>query len=223
MNFKPFLILALLVYSVTGLTEITCSNKECICSNQSLKCNFNNSTHQVIFIESTNVTSLELTMNSLDTIVLPKKSTNLKELILRCNRFKSIPVDQFINVPQLATLDLSMNRIESLSEITFQSVHQLRKINLSESLAPGFKLDRQLCELVSLEVIDLSYLDIGNFTLGCWKSIKRKKIKHIFTTHLNVKIQLNFEPKKRLLHNLILYSPKKLIPSFQTKFFVNLS
>ena len=100
-----------------------------------------------------------------------KNVESIKKLNLRNNDFKSLP-KTLKNMPLLEALDISANKIENLQESSFLNLHNLKMLNMSDSLKNGSNLDRQLCELIQIEVLDLSYLDLANFNLECWSKEK---------------------------------------------------
>ncbi len=145
-----------------------------------LSCRFSNSTRSVRYSPTVGVTTVEVRMSSIEQITFEKTALDLESLNLRCNRFKTLPDKQFENVPNLRSLDLSMNSIVSMSEGVLQSLPRLERLNLSEAFDDSFAVGRQVCEAVSVKVLDLSYLDVANLTLGCWKNSEGKTFETFF-------------------------------------------
>jgi len=153
------------------LTDLNCQNKQCECIETGvISCRFNNLTTSVRYLPVIDITGVEVRMSSLEQISFEKSTPRLQSLNLRCNNFKNVPDKQFENVPNLQSLDLSMNYIERMSEVTLHSLQKLERLNLSEAFASGFVLGRQICEAVSVKVLDLSFLNVANLSLGCWKN-----------------------------------------------------
>lgn len=148
-----------------------CAKYNCWCPNpvEEIKCKLNSTTNEVDFIER-DVQRLDLSDNSLQMIVWGDSVLNLHELILRNNNISVIHEKMFNKVPHLHFLDLSMNRISELKEQYFTDLNVLEKLNLSRAFVPDYKINRELCELVGLKVLDLSYTDLDEFTLECWRT-----------------------------------------------------
>lgn len=176
---QSILIVALLIGSLSigngqqQAFNVDCSTSEaCSCDQSILTCNFDNTTAHAKFVETANITELVMKMAAIKQLTFQRTELRLRALSVRCNKFESVPRDQFEKVPNLVSLDLSMNYIKDLSEETFTPLQKLEHLNLSQAIEVGLKLDRQLCELVSLKVIDLGYLDLENLNMECWKNIR---------------------------------------------------
>lgn len=152
--------------------DLTCDYKQCQCFDATLKCNLDRDVERVTFQEASETLSLDLSHNHLETVDFNTKFPSLKTLILKCNNIKEVSENHFQNLPNLQSLDLSINKIKSLNEMVFFKLPNLKRLNFTKAFAKGFVFDRQLCELVGLEVLDVSYLDIANFNLKCWKNIQ---------------------------------------------------
>ena len=177
-TFPILLIVASLLAIANGQEafNVDCNTSEtCTCDQSILSCNFDNTTSKVKFTETENITSLVMKMAKIKELSFADKVPGLHSLSVRCNKFESVPKRQFENIPNLVSLDLSMNYIKDLKEEVFTPLQKLESLNLSQALDVGFRLDRQLCELVSLRSIDLGYLDLENLNLECWKSSKGKQ------------------------------------------------
>lgn len=136
-----------------------------------IKCNNLNKTITNIQIQlSPSVVDLDLSNNSLELLTFTS-NTILNKLMLNNNKFKQINEHFFANLSSLNQLDLSYNRIEKMNEMTFETFHtSLVSLNLSKAFVDSYVFTRELCELMSLKVVDLSYLNLNNFTLKCWSS-----------------------------------------------------
>lgn len=148
-----------------------CQRYNCQCPNpvEEIKCSLNVSIRGIDFDES-DVSRLDLSNNWLEMIKWGDTPLNLKELSLRNNKISVIHDQMFTMVPHLRLLDLSMNQISELKEQYFTNLNILEKLNLSNAFAPDYRLNRELCELVGLKILDISYLDLADFTLECWRT-----------------------------------------------------
>lgn len=144
-------------------------NCECPDANREIKCRLNSTIREVDFRES-DVQRLDLSDNSLEAITWGDTTLNLRELILRNNNLSVIHELMFAKVPHLHLLDLSSNRISELKEEYFTNLNVLEKLNLSRAFAADYRMSTELCELVSLKIVDLSYLDLGELKLDCWRT-----------------------------------------------------
>ncbi len=150
-------------------------------NNKSIKCSNLNKTVTHIQIQlSTSVVDLDLSNNSLETLTFTS-NTILNKLMLNNNKFKQINEHFFANLSSLNQLDLSHNCIEKMNEMTFETFHlSLISLNLSKAFVDSYVFTRELCELMSLKVVDLSYLNLNNFTLKCWSSSSPGQIEELY-------------------------------------------
>lgn len=176
---KNVLLLAILMVLICS-QEIRCQNKksskfcerfncDCPAPLDEIKCTLNSSIRVVDFSES-EVRRLDLSDNSLEAVNWGDTALNLQQLILRNNNLTVIREKMFVKVPHLHLLDLSINRIGELKEEYFSYLNVLEKLNLSRAFATDYRLSRELCELVSLRSLDVSFLDLSEFTLDCWRT-----------------------------------------------------
>lgn len=148
-----------------------CEKYNCQCTNEQIKCNQIDKQINILEFCNKNTTKLDLSQNSLDTILFSNSTLNLKHLRLSNNKLTNIHQNQFQSLPYLTNLDLSFNQIESFHESAFQSMHLLEYLNLSNAFkSPSYQFTRELCELDNVKVLDLSYLNLESFTLECWKN-----------------------------------------------------
>lgn len=180
-NLGRYFILLLLVLNHVQATKyvnlkrnvnLNCDYKQCECFESILKCKLDSDVKLATYQERGNTSLLDLSHNHLETVNFNKKFPFLKTLSLKCNKIKSISESQFQNLAGLQSLDLSVNEIESLNEMVFMDLQNLKRLNFSKAFAKGFVFDRQMCELVGLEILDISFVDIANFNLKCWKNIQ---------------------------------------------------
>lgn len=155
-----------------------CATYNCSCATSTeLKCQFNSSIKSVEFYDPS-VLTIDFSDNSLETFQFGDAPLNVKNLILRNNSIRVINDALFDKMPHLFQLDLSQNKIDDFKETSLQYLNVLNRLNLSNAFIGGYQMTRELCELVNLKVLDLSYLNLESFTLECWKS------SHVVELHL---------------------------------------
>lgn len=145
-----------------------------------VRCRFDSSVRSVDFLDPS-VSILDFSdSSSLEYVTFGDVGLNINQLILRNSTIRVIHEEAFVKLPHLHHLDLSRNKIDSFQEMAFSNVNVLASLNLSQSFVQGYKLTRELCELLGLEELDLSFANLDEFTLECWKSshLKRLYLRH---------------------------------------------
>ena len=167
-----------IVFIVACLNSIDCLNDfcsfyKCDCSkSKEIKCNLKNSTIKTVDVSlvNSNVVKLDLSDNYLENLVASSGQSKIRQLILRNNKIKVISENFFDKLPELNQLDLSSNLIESMKENAFINFNStLLTLNLSNAFVPNYTISRELCELISLKVLDLSYANLEDLNFECWK------------------------------------------------------
>jgi Leucine-rich repeat (LRR) protein len=180
------LIKLFVTFSVILLTHRVssdfCGQYKCICNATTIRdCHFNKSVASIDFLEP-GIRVVDLSGHGLSKFFFGDTTLSVEVLSLSNNKIETIQDEFFIHMPHLHALDLSNNRINSLPEITFQNTNTLRKINMSRAFIDKYEFSRELCELISLQIIDLSYLNLEYFTLECWHG---NSAIHIHELHLS--------------------------------------
>jgi hypothetical protein len=149
-----------------------CQKYKCDCQESPLnvKCSFNSSVKSIELLDAS-INQLDLSDNFLESsLVFGDTPLNLENLILRNNSITEIHENLFNKMPHLHYLDLSINKIERLQEIAFTSLNMLSYLNLSQSFSSDYKISRDICQLVNIKILDLSYSNLLEFDLECWKT-----------------------------------------------------
>ena len=189
MPFFFFLVFLLISSTITASSSSFSSpstycqkHPDCKCSAdfKQVKCTFNSSsstyTSTLDFID-TRVLKLDVSHSNLTNLVFGDVSLNIDTLILTDNRLAIIHEKMFARLPHLKYLDLSMNEIKAINdESVFDSQNVLEHLNLSQAFTNEHKMWRDLCGLINLRVLDVSYADLSEFTLECWKKTDGKLV-----------------------------------------------
>lgn len=94
-------------------------------------------------------------LHSFDGLAAPE---TLESVIASHNELVSLPDATFVRLASLTVLDLSHNRLEVIHRFAFTGLVQLRQLDLSGNhLSGAFEGLRWVCELRSLEVLNLSH------------------------------------------------------------------
>ena len=168
----------LLINAQFGLCEqdatqnCTCSNDDTNLDCSSYKYGLNSKLE--IFNEK-KLTKADFSSNLITEIKTSVDVFNLKILNLSNNKIKSLSYnDGFEYLIDLRELNLANNNIDTIDTYTFDHLHQVTHLNLSNS--GSFRLTNHLCSLTSLRSLDLSYLDLSELDLSCWESNAHQKM-----------------------------------------------
>jgi hypothetical protein len=167
------------IYSFSLATsKVFCQYYNCSCPNpdNEVKCKLDSTVSKIDFPYLT-VSLVDFSdSSSLEYFSFGDTGSNINRLILRNSSLRAIHEEAFIKLPHLHYLDLSINKIDRFQELAFSNVNVLTYLNLSKSFVDDYSITRELCELVSLEVLDLSYAKLDELSLVCWKTAHLKKI-----------------------------------------------
>jgi Leucine-rich repeat (LRR) protein len=140
---------------------------DCKCNLNKIDCSFNDIT-QLNFAEL-NIKHANFSYNQISTIDFGYDVLNVNILDLSFNKITRI--ESFNNLPHLQELNLAFNKIEFLNEFAFNNQNTLQVLNLSNSFDNNkFRLANHLCQLYHIRILDLSGLDLRDFSLECHKS-----------------------------------------------------
>jgi len=115
------------------------------------------------------VLKLDVSHSNLTNLVFGDVSLNIDTLILADNRLEIVHEKMFARLPHLKHLDMSVNKIKVANdEMVFEAQNVLEHLNLSQAFTNEHKMWRDLCGLINLRVLDVSYADLSEFTLECW-------------------------------------------------------
>ncbi|XP_063054356.1 trophoblast glycoprotein b isoform X2 [Engraulis encrasicolus] len=149
--------------SVVGLSSASACPSKCVCQNTSVLCENMDLTAipqplpediETLIVTGNNIT--RLTTDS-----FPKRLAQLTEVHLTGNHIEEIESGVFYNVPNLSLLDLSDNRIRSVSGEAFAADNTLLSLNLSKSLY-SYSYTGELTRLFNNSTPKLSKLDLSN-------------------------------------------------------------
>lgn len=158
--------LLLLLLSSAVLSCHDCPDK-CLCSSETVKCQ-NQDLESIPHSLPTNTTFLFLTGNKISRIdedSFPTPMEHLTDLCLSGNQLESVEAKVFDNLPNLARLDLSNNKISNFNESAFPHNNTLRFLNLSMSFHNYTFMDGALNTLLNGNLIQLKELDLSNIDL----------------------------------------------------------
>lgn len=138
---------------------------ECICSSsQTVNCQ-NQSLDAIPHSLPANTKSLILTGNSISQISqdsFPTRLELLTDLYLSGNELEAVGTMVFDNLPNLVSLDLSNNNIQTFSETAFPDDNKLQVLNLSRSFLNHSSMDVVLNILRNGNLLQLTVLDLSN-------------------------------------------------------------
>ena len=166
-------------------SQAFCDTYKCVCPNASreIKCRFNETVITVDF-EDRGVTTIDFSHNSLESFWFGDNTAlNVQYLYINDNHLRVINLDFFKRLPHLKRLDLSQNKIDSLDETAFEPLNVLEFLNMSQAYAANYRINRDLCELVNLKTLDLSYSDLDQFELACWRETKNERLISLHLRH----------------------------------------
>lgn len=158
--------LLLLILSSAVLSCHDCPDK-CLCSSETVKCQ-NQDLESIPHSLPTNTTFLFLTGNKISRIdedSFPTPMEHLTDLCLSGNQLESVEAKVFDNLPNLARLDLSNNKISNFNESAFPHNNTLQVLNLSMSFHNYTFMDGALNTLLNGNLIQLTVLDLSNIDL----------------------------------------------------------
>lgn len=167
------------IYSYSLATSKSfCEYYNCSCSNpdKEVRCKLDSTVTKIDFPYLTVSVADFSDSPSLEYFNFGDTGSNINKLILKNNSLRAIHEEAFIKLPHLHYLDLSINKIDTFQELAFSNENVLNYLNLSKAFVDDYSITRELCELVGLEVLDLSYAKLDELTLVCWKTAHLKKI-----------------------------------------------
>jgi Leucine-rich repeat (LRR) protein len=162
-----------------------CEVYKCYCPKpeEEIKCKFNNTVKSVDFVDPS-VEKVDFSGSSLERFVFGDTTLSIKSLILSYNSISEIHENAFDKLPHLQYLDLSNNQISLVQEVAFTSLNVLASLNLSRAFKADYKISRDICELINLKVLDLSYADLDDLTFECWKTAHLVELYLSFTKNV---------------------------------------
>lgn len=152
------LFLLAVVLSCQGCPE------KCLCSMQTVKC-LNQDLDAIPHSLPTNTKFLFVTGNSISRIgvdAFPTRMELLTDLYLSGNEIESVDAMAFDNLPNLVRLDLSNNKIQTLSDRAFSDDNKLQVLNLSRSFHNHSSMDAVFSVLWNRSFPQLTSLDLSN-------------------------------------------------------------
>ena len=169
-KFAQLSLIYLLFLTFVYSKDDFCIRYNCtICTEEKITCRFNRSTNSIDFINP-HVYGADFSDSYLEQFVFGDTTLNLHRLNLKNNSIKKINENFSDKMPHLTDLDLSQNKIEFMQEDSFRNLKSLEYFNFSNALSDKFHISRELCELINIRVLDLSFHDLSELQLGCWKN-----------------------------------------------------
>lgn len=137
---------------------------ECKCTSNKIDCSFNDII-QLNFAEL-NIKNANFSHNQINSIDFGYDILNVNIIDLSFNKITRI--ETFSNLPHLQELNLAYNQIEFLNDFAFDNQNTLQVLNLSNAFDnKKFRLSNHLCHLYRIRVLDLSGLNLNDFSLEC--------------------------------------------------------